>query len=143
MPFPNVMAELLRVPDRQQTVLPELLEFFRKDPDELTRFLRTFGGTSLDVPGPELWRDLMRDEQMVKRLVNDPSTECQIQLCLAEKVEVEYLRAIFETVTGRRLPEPAHNGTVAGRQEAIKALTARFPKATKIIRDLFAPRPKK
>lgn len=122
--------DLLLIPERRHTIVPELVRFFTSD-DDLFRFLRTFAGVDFTVPGPEFLKELRRDEAIVRRLRANRTPEAQVEILLEHGVSYSHLADLWRVTSGdRNLPPPNVPGGRRGMIDAAAALIVKLPKLT-------------
>lgn len=118
-------SELLQIPERRHSNIPELLSFFGSigagDGAGLTlRFLRAFAGTQFTLPGPDFFREIARDEAIVAALEDDQGTESRIRILRKHRISYARMENVFRLCTGRSLDSPS----ASGKEQAIEDAAA-------------------
>lgn len=136
-------TELLEIPERRATVLPELAAFFTQHGQTpgrqmLAEFVRVFSGTELNVPGPEVLRLVERDESIIDALEKDCSVQAQVDLMVTHGVHYQYMATIWSLCTGRRLEPAGTSCTAAERIAQAADLAMKHPKILNDVVSLFA-----
>jgi len=113
-------TDLLQIPERRWTLLPELVEFFITSPEgggksELERFIKAFAGMQFVCPGTHVLSDIARDEEIVAALNRDDSVESRINLLRQHNISYAYMQNIWSICEASELGSPPHNG----RKDAI------------------------
>jgi hypothetical protein len=134
-------TKLLDIPQRRFTPVPELIRFFRDRneatwEDDVMAFLRAFSGTQIDMPGPEFFEEMVRDEAVIGKLKNDCSAENILRVIREHNITYEYLENLWRVVMDRNLDPTAG----MSRQKCIEAavdMAAKHPPRVNTIIDMF------
>lgn len=102
----NITAKLLSMESRRTTLAPEIVGFFSDDEKGLRRFLRTFGGATITVPGPGLLKEIQRDEKIASELLKNDSAETRLRMIKEHKVTFEHLADVFIAAMDRQMTRP-------------------------------------
>ena len=91
-----MLVELLQIPERRNTILPEPVQFFEDTGGalwkaQLEKFLRAFTGTEFVVPSPQALTEIARDEVIVREFHGDTSVEGRVAILRKHKITYEYL----------------------------------------------------
>jgi hypothetical protein len=135
-----VRPELLNIPERRSTNVPELLAFFREIDDgratDLTlRFIRSFAGTAFTMPGVEFLHGLQRDEQIFKSLQTDVSAENRVALLREHRIDYATMENIYRVCSEKNLEPPLCAG---GRAQAVEEAAQWISKYKSLASDVVA-----
>ncbi len=105
------MSSLLGLPERRQSIGPELIRFFEQEAGKdwanlLDRFLGVFAGTTFQIPGPEFLASLRTDKTIIRSLKLDQSIGNQIKLIEKHGVTFSHMQRIWQAVVGKMLCPP-------------------------------------
>lgn len=127
---------LLNMPARRATIMPEIVAFF--DDDSLTeRFLMQFAGTTFTMPGPGFFKELRRDDEIIQELAKDTSIENRLRLMRRYRISANYLEDLWRIQFDKNLEAP---DCPLGRKQAIKQAAgwmSRYPSLTTDIVFIF------
>lgn len=144
--------ELLDMPSRRNSILPELKGFFEQTGDpqwqlQFERFLRTFAGTEFVVPPPQTLEDIRRDERIISQLKSDQSVEGRLRILrdfrIVKKKDTDiqishqYLCTLWSVCEGRELEPPPARSREDAIQQAIE-WSDKFPSLKNDIMMMFA-----
>jgi len=137
-----MLDELLKVPSRRFSNMPELVGFFQLNAGDgwealLERFLKTFTGTSITVPGPAYLAELREDEKIVRRLQADQCA-AETRIMLLEKyrprLTYQHMQEIYVCGEGRLMQPPLVPG---GRHSTLARATELAAAHPKIAGEIF------
>jgi hypothetical protein len=127
-----MIIDLLSIPSRRTTIVPELVRFFDGDEAEIIRFIRTFSGTSFELPGPEFILELRRDEEIFSSLDEDDSIENRLRLLRVHRLDYDYIQNIYRVCAGQNLKPPP----TRSRKDAIDQASVEMRKYPSLVDDI-------
>lgn len=129
---------LLEIPDRRETIAAELLRFFKGDPKELVRFVRSFSGcVELKIPDLQAVERWDRDVEIARQISHDMSNDARVQLCREYKVTHRHLEELHRAAHGRDLLVPECSATLPARIAEAGRLLVAFPGSEKTVCEMF------
>lgn len=116
---------LLEIPSRRQSIMPELVRFFRACggpgwESQLESFLKSFAGTEFKVPPPRMLAEVRRDEKILRRFRPEVSADERLAMLKLNEISHAHLREIYRADTGVELEPPDHDDPVEAATEMIR-----------------------
>lgn len=104
-----MLLELLETPERRETILPEVVRFFREQCGEGWRavaeqFCKRFSGMEFKVPGPEFFVTINRDTEIIRALERDDTPENRLDMVRRHNITYTYLMNIWLAAKDRSMP---------------------------------------
>lgn len=104
-----MLLELLDTPERRETILPEIVRFFRKQCGEDWRkvaeaFCTNFAAMEFKVPGPEFFVAINRDTEIVRAIERDNSPENRLEILRRHSLTYTYLMNLWLAAKDRSMP---------------------------------------
>lgn len=138
--------ELLNMPMRRRSILPEIVEFFRSQGIEnwerhAQAFIERFAEMAFSMPTHDEIRQIHRDQAIVEMLLADDSIAQRLKILIDYKLPWHYIENVYRLCEGHEIAPPPS----VSRRDAIEqaaALIDRYPALAYDISSIYGLRPK-
>lgn len=128
-----MLEQLLHMPHRRTTILPELVRFFREQVDSsaedlLSEFCREFAGTTIECPTHRDIEELRRDTEIVDKLRRGVTVELLVAILREHEVSYSYVADLHRLCLEREMAIEGGPITSNDRVAAAASWSRRYPR---------------